>query len=164
MQKTLLPLIALIGAAMLPAACGNASQTDETPVEGAIQVEDDGIVVLNPTVTLPPAGRDVTAAYFSITSSLESDARIIAASSVDAESAELHTHTMQDGMMAMRRVDGVDLPAGENVMFERGGLHVMLFGVSPSLVSGDMLTIDLTIETDDGEETVSFQAPVVAMG
>lgn len=164
LKTPVLSIAAAFALGGLVSACGLGGEDIEATPAGQVAIAQNGISIKNASVTLPPAGRDVTAAYFELVSARDEDVRIIAASSVDAEAAELHTHSMQDGMMAMRRLDGIDVAANSEVLFERGGLHVMLFGVSPSLVSGDVLTLSLTLDTDEGEEVITFQAPVVPMG
>jgi copper(I)-binding protein len=64
---------------------------------------------------------------------------------------------MEDGMMKMRRVERIDLPAGETVTLEPGGLHIMLIGLSRQLSPGEEVEIRLTFE--DGSGT-TLTAPV----
>ena len=78
-----------------------------------------------------PPGRTVTAAFFEVANKGDRDCRMVAAKTDIAGATELHTHIHKDGKMMMRRVPGVDLPAGEQVSFKPGGLHVMLFRVRP---------------------------------
>jgi periplasmic copper chaperone A len=63
-------------------------------------------------------------------------ARLIAVESDLAGSTELHQSMAGDGMAAMKRIDGVDVPAGGTVQFRPGGYHVMLFGMSPQAKPG----------------------------
>jgi hypothetical protein len=75
------------------------------------------------------------------------DERLISASSDVAMTAELHTVNMVDGVMQMRQaVDGIELPAGETVRFEPGGLHIMLIGLTRALEPGDEFSVSLTFE------------------
>ena len=48
--------------------------------------------------------------------------------------------------MKMRRVDGIDIPAGGHVMFKPGGYHVMFFGLKEPMKVGDSFKIELTFE------------------
>ena len=54
---------------------------------------------------------------------------LIGASSASVRAIEIHTTLMDDGVMRMRRLQSVAVPAGETVRFEPGGRHLMLFGV-----------------------------------
>ncbi|MDN5567365.1 MAG: copper chaperone PCu(A)C [Paracoccus sp. (in: a-proteobacteria)] len=72
-----------------------------------------------------------------------------------AERVELHTHTQEGDVMKMGRIEGgIDIPAHEQHMLERGGDHVMLLGLTRPLKDGD--TIDLTLDFGDcGTESVT---------
>ena len=50
----------------------------------------------------------------------------------------MHTHLNEDGVMKMRKVDGVDLPSGETVIFKPGSYHVMMFAVTLSDAETDV--------------------------
>ena len=86
------------------------------------------------------------------------DSAIVAATSPVAEVVELHTHTMDDGVMRMRKIDKIDLPEGEDVMLKPGGLHVMLIGLKQALEVDTEVSV--TLEYADGS-TKSLMAPVV---
>lgn len=133
--------------AMLVAACGPAAVADTT-----IEVGDARMPV-------PPGPN--AAVYMTLTNAGDTDARLVAASSDVAESAELHESTEQDGQMSMAPVDGVDIPTGGTATFEPGGLHLMLLGVDDGLVEGD--TISLTLQFEGAAEQ-TVEATVVPIG
>lgn len=84
------------------------------------------------------------AAYLAITAR---DADTLVAAAVDpsvAGSVELHEVTEQDGMMRMREVDGIALPAGRTVRLEPGGYHIMLLDMPAMLEPGQDVAITLT--------------------
>lgn len=87
------------------------------------------------------------------------DDRLIAAKSDVAERVELHTHKMNaEGVMQMLEIEGgVPLAAGEAHMFERGGDHVMLMGLTRELQDGDSFALTLVFES--GAELV-LEVPV----
>ena len=114
----------------------------ETVTEGMSVTVSDGYILA------PLKGRDVTAGYFMIQND-GSAVRLVSASSPIASEVELHTHTMADGVMKMREVDGVDLPEGETVTFKPGGLHLMLFGFGQ--IEGQTET-PVTLMFEGGEE------------
>lgn len=75
------------------------------------------------------------------------DDRLIAAKSNVAQTIELHTHLMQDGVMSMVAVDGgIPLPANETVMLEPGGYHIMMIGLHAPLVKGETVDMILVFE------------------
>lgn len=57
------------------------------------------------------------------------------------------------GEMTMRQVSSIDIPAGETVMLEPGGYHVMLMDLAEPLVEGTTFELTLTFE-QAGEQTV----------
>ncbi len=60
------------------------------------------------------------------------------------------------GAMTMQEVSQIDLPAGETVALEPGGLHIMLLDLAGPLVAGE--TFDVTIEFAGGtSETVAVE-------
>lgn len=93
------------------------------------------------------------AAYFVVTNSGSAADRLIAAAS-PIGTTEIHESMMSDdGTMAMRPVNGVDVPAGGSVAFEPGGLHIMFIGVAEPPAVGDTIPLTLTFE-NAGELTL----------
>ncbi len=141
-RRTTLLLLALI---LLLAACGGGDATTE-PAAGGIIIED--------AWARPPAMAGGNgAAYFLVRNDGDTDDRLIAVSSTLAM-AEMHQSVMaDDGTMTMNAVDGVDVPAGQTVAFERGGLHIMFMGVAEPPVVGDTVQLTLTFQ-NAGEITL----------
>jgi periplasmic copper chaperone A len=84
---------------------------------------------------------------------------LIGADSDIAERLELHTHIQtSDGVMRMVEIEGgIPIAADETVLLERGGLHVMLLGLTRPLEQGDTFTVRLIFETSD---PVEIEVPV----
>jgi copper(I)-binding protein len=89
--------------------------------------------------------------------------RLLAASTPVAARTDLHM-TVRDGdVVRMRRLETVEIPAGETVAFEPGGAHVMLSGLHAPLREGDRF--DLTLEFEAaGTITVEVTVRSVAAG
>jgi periplasmic copper chaperone A len=92
----------------------------------------------------PAPGQKTASAYVDLTSA--SDAVLRAAASPLAGRVELHAMTLDGGIMRMRSIARIDLPAGKTVKFEPGGLHLMLFDLKQPLKPGDKLPLVLTIQ------------------
>ena len=75
-------------------------------------------------------GQDKTVAYMDVSNRTTSAITLVGASADSARTIEIHTTRMDDGVMRMRRLQEVVIPAGETVRFEPGGRHLMLFGVT----------------------------------
>jgi copper(I)-binding protein len=98
-----------------------------------------------------------SAAYMTLmTEGAEMD-KLLGASSPAAESVELHTHLMEDGVAKMRPVEAIEVAPGAPTVLEPGGLHVMLMGLKGTLEEGDAMPITLTFEKA-GE--VSLDMPI----
>jgi protein SCO1 len=112
--------------------------------------------VHEPFVRLTPPGQPNSAAFMGLENTGESAVRVVAAESPAAEVVELHTHLQEDGIMRMRQVDAIDLPAGARTELAPGGLHVMLIGLVEALAPESMVAVTLVF--DDGSR-LELQAP-----
>jgi len=118
------------------------------------------ILVTDATVREMLPGRSMTAGYFSISNSSTIDAELISASSPQFGSIELHQHSHKDGMMKMEQVQSVVVAGGEQVHFQPGGLHLMMFDAKTSLTKGQQIPLRLTFK--DGQ-SIEVQASVSAI-
>jgi periplasmic copper chaperone A len=88
-------------------------------------------------------------------------ARLVEVKSPVAGRVELHEMAMEGQTMRMRKIDGLDLPAGQPVNLASGGYHIMLFDLQRQLKEGEQVPLTLTVQGADGKrETVAVQAPV----
>lgn len=85
------------------------------------------VVVANAYVrdTLP--GQTVTAAYCDIVNTSPQDAVLVAVSTPIASSVEIHETRNEAGMVRMRRLETIVVPARSTVRLRPGGRHLMLF-------------------------------------
>jgi periplasmic copper chaperone A len=72
--------------------------------------------------------------------------RLTAASSPVAKKAELHTMSMEGGVMRMRPLAAMDIPAGQTVTLGPGGTHIMLLGLTRPLREGQTFPLTLSFE------------------
>jgi copper(I)-binding protein len=77
---------------------------------------------------------------------------------MDMDMGDESTTTMAggSGMMTMRPVEKVEIPAESTVKLEPGGLHVMLLDLQKDLVAGDTVEVTLTF-SGAGEVTVTAE-------
>jgi copper(I)-binding protein len=94
---------------------------------------------------LPPVAPN-GAAYFRVENGGSETVRIVSVSTPIADRAELHAHETDGGVMKMRHVHSVEVPAGGSVSFEPGGLHVMLIGLKQPLVDGESFPLTLGLD------------------
>lgn len=117
----------------------------------------DGVTVSGAWVRATAPGQDSAAVALTITSA--HDARLVAVDSPVAEHSEIHTMKHENGMMMMRQVDGLALPAGQAVSLGAGD-HLMLVGLKHPLKTGDSVPLKLTVEAGKHKETVEVSAEV----
>ncbi|MBQ5948413.1 copper chaperone PCu(A)C [Massilia sp. ST3] len=73
-------------------------------------------------------------------------ARLVEVRTEAAGRAELHEMAMDGQVMRMRRVDGIELPAGKPVNLASGGYHVMLFDLKRQLKEGESVELVLVVQ------------------
>lgn len=105
---------------------------------------------------LPP-GQTVTAAFMRVHNLSERERHLVEVRAPFAERAEIHEHSHHQGMMRMRRVMDVRLPAQTELAFKPGGYHIMVLGVRGKLDPGQKLPLELVFA--DGE-SLSVMATV----
>ncbi|TLF48261.1 copper chaperone PCu(A)C [Halomonas urmiana] len=126
------------------------------PLLGAA-AEVDSLAVEGDHVRAVPPGSATTAAFMTLTNAGETDLALVEGASPLAGRLELHNHVMVDGVMQMRRVEAIPLPAGETVRLAPGGWHLMMFELAATPVEGER--VELTLTLDNGE-TMTLEAPV----
>ena len=97
-------------------------------------------------------GSRVSAAYMSIKSA--KPLKLVKAETPVAGLAEIHNMSMKDGVMEMKAMDVVEIPANKSVEFKPGGLHVMLMNVAKPIKPGDKVPLVLTFEGPDKKPVV----------
>ncbi len=117
----------------------------------------ESLVVEDARVRAVPPGSSTTAAFMDLTNPGETDLALVGAASPLAGSLELHNHVMVDGVMQMRQVEAIPVPAGETVQLAPGGWHLMLFDLARLPAEGESATFTLTL---DNGETLTVEAPV----
>jgi copper(I)-binding protein len=86
------------------------------------------------------------AAYLTLSNAGSETDRLVAVESTAAKKTEIHTHSMENGVMKMRPVEAAEVPPGAPVVFQPGGLHVMLMGLKAPLAEGESFPLILVFE------------------
>lgn len=105
-------------------------------------------------VRAPIPGMKNTVGYMELTNTGTQDITLVGAKSNASEVLEFHNHEMKNGVMRMYQEMEVKIPAGDTVVFESGGLHLMFMKVEPELNSAKL--VDVLFTTKSGE---SFTVP-----
>lgn len=109
-----------------------------------------GVQVSKAWVRLPPPGAAVAAAYLTLLSNR--NASLVKVESPAAGSVQLHSMNMKkNGVMEMRELPKVDLPAGKPISLKPGAVHLMLFEIKRPLKEGDTLPFDFYFKGASGK-------------
>ena len=102
-------------------------------------------------------GGGTGAVYATVSNSgAEADA-LVSASSDAAQTVELHEVISESGVMKMRPVPKIAVPAGGKIEMKPGGYHVMLLGLKRDLKPGEKVAVTLKFERGGD---VQVEAPV----
>lgn len=105
--------------------------------------------VKTPWVRGTVAGQKATGAFMELSS--PAGTTIVGASSPVAGVTEIHEMKMDAGVMKMRAIPRLDVPAGKTVSLAPGGYHVMLMDLKQQLKKGDIVALTLQVEGKDGK-------------
>lgn len=105
------------------------------------------------------AGQAATGAFMELKASENS--ALLGVSSPVAGSAEVHEMSMDNGVMKMRALPKLDLPAGKTVALKPGSYHIMLMDLKQPLKKGDSVPLTLKVEGKDKKtSTLEVKAEV----
>ncbi len=103
------------------------------------------LVIESPWSREMPPVAETGAVWFLVENRGAAD-RIVSADSPIAAETELHAHEVEDGVVKMRRLASVEVPAGSETAFAPGGRHVMLIGLEEPLVAGESFAMTVRFE------------------
>ena len=117
----------------------------------------DGLELTDVWARETVASASNSAAYLEIHNHSGSDDRLIGGSTPVADVVEVHDHRMDDGVMRMMHLsDGLEVPAGETVVLQPQGYHLMIIGLDEQLRAGETVPLALTFE-NAGEISVTAE-------
>lgn len=103
----------------------------------------------------PPSAK-AGGGFMVVTNNGDEDDRLKAIRFDGAKRTEIHTMTMNNGVMEMRKLDnGILIAAGESATLQPGANHLMLMGLKAPLAKGESHKITLVFEKA-GEIPVGF--------
>lgn len=93
------------------------------------------------------ASTSTGAFYMTVTNNGDEADRLVSVETDAADIVEIHNVIMDGTVMQMEpQHDGVEIPAGEELALEPGGYHIMLIGLTESLIAGEEITATLHFE------------------
>jgi len=134
----------VLGLFCLLVACGQADQS--------VKVDDAWVRATKP-------GQEVAAGYMTLTS--KDDVSLFKVESDDIGKVEIHSMSMNNGVMEMRMLDEIALEKGKPYKLEPGGFHLMLFDIKKPLTAGNSLKFKLYLRDATGKvSTLEVSSPI----
>lgn len=109
----------------------------------AVVAQADGVAIGGAVIGETPPGQTVAGAHFTITNNNETDCVLAAAASDSSPRVELHGHSHEGGVMRMRPLAALTVPAGATLDSREQGFHLMLHDLDDGVAAGDTLSIRL---------------------
>lgn len=150
-MKILRQLASALAITLLLASCSKPAPEATTP---EVKVTDNW-------VRATQDGQDVGAAYMTLSSNTDTTLTLI--ESPVSDSIEIHSMTMDKGVMKMRMLEQLDLKANQPFKLAPGGFHLMLFDLKKNLTAGEQVDFILHFKDAQGKETtMTVKSPVKA--
>jgi copper(I)-binding protein len=120
---------------------GNNSSSQATAMPGM-----PGMTDATGMPDMPGMSNATSAVYLTIQNTGSQADRLVSATSMVAQSVEIHQSQVQNNVASMQRLDTLELPAHSTIQFQPGGYHLMLIGVKRALNPGDKISVNLQFE------------------
>jgi periplasmic copper chaperone A len=138
-----------------------ATASSETTTTESALAQPMGSITVDNDWARESTPQGVTAVYMVLILVADESDRLVGAQSSAADSVEIHETRIENGIAKMRHLDDLDIEPETPVVFEPGGLHLMVIGLKHPLKSGDSLPLvlqfahagKLTLEVPVGEPT-----------
>jgi copper(I)-binding protein len=134
------------------------------PAAGARAADYDvgSIHIAQPWARATPKGASSGAGYLTVTNNGSAADRLTCAGSDAAAQCQIHTMSMENGVMKMRPVEGgLEIRPGETVTLKPGNDHIMFVNLKHPLETGNAVEATLQFEKAG---SVKVELPVVALG
>jgi periplasmic copper chaperone A len=140
--------IPALGAAMMFVTVAASAQTSDVQITDA-------------WARATPGGAQSAAAYVTVEST--GGDKLTGVSTPAAQKADIHSMTMNNGVMTMRQVDGIDLPPGQKVTLKPGGYHIMMTGLAKPLEVGQSFPMTLNFAKAGAQQVTVTVEKIGAM-
>src|SRR3984885_211584 len=146
-------LAGALALAALPLAAAGARAAD---------YDAGSIHITQPWARATPKGASSGAGYLTVTNNGTAPDRLTCASSDAAAHCQIHTMSMENGVMKMRPVEGgLEIKPGETVTLKPGSDHMMFVNPKHPFETGSTIAATLQFEKAGA---VKVDVPVLAMG
>jgi copper(I)-binding protein len=112
--------------------------------------------IIHPSIPAPPASAKAAAGHMGIRNDGDAPDRLIGVEMDAANHVMLHTTEIgSDGVARMIHLDLIEIPPGETVLLQPGGMHVMMMGLRRTLDVGELIPATLVFQ-NAGRVEVEF--------
>lgn len=158
-MKRIIPLAFMTLCILAPQ--NTALAQEDSAVEIAAPAEESGLIISKAYAFATATTQRNGAVFLTIDNNLGHDDRLVSAASNVAETVELHVSTQENGVIAMREIEGLDIKTGESIMLSPTGNHIMLMGLKAPLAEDSAFLTTLTFEKSP---PLTIQVDVIAAG
>lgn len=109
------------------------------------------------------AGQSAGAVYFTLRNGGDGDDTLLAVATPVGQ-ASVHSTTMTGGVMRMRPVDSLAIPAHSTVALKPGGYHVMIMGLKQPLRAGSNFPLSLSFDRSGNRTVTVTVRPATTIG
>ena len=117
-----------------------------TLLAGSAHAADAPISVSHAWLRATPRTAPVAGGYVTLTNTGKAPDTLVSASLPMAPEGQVHTMTMKNGVMSMRRLDGLAIAPGATVTLRPGGDHLMFLNPKSQLKDGESVQGSLTFK------------------
>ncbi|HSG96717.1 MAG TPA: copper chaperone PCu(A)C [Woeseiaceae bacterium] len=110
--------------------------------------DTDAVAIMNAWIRETDAGAKANAGYMTLVNVAPEDLTLVSIESAAFDRVEMHEMATVDGLMKMREIDDLVIPANGQVKFSPGGKHLMMIGPRERLTAGH--TVDLILVFESG--------------
>ena len=156
------PLLGAATGALALTAFIAAAAVLTSPAAAAGDYDLGSIHISQPWSRATPKGAASGVGYMTITNKGAAPERVSCVSDDASGQCQIHSVTMEGGVMKMRPVEGgLEIKPGESVMLKPGGNHMMFVALKHPLEQGQ--TVKVTLKFDHAG-TIDVDYPVLAIG
>jgi copper(I)-binding protein/cytochrome oxidase Cu insertion factor (SCO1/SenC/PrrC family) len=160
-KEEVLALLDYIDDEMQRVAGKSEHKSADTPVAAAFTVSQDKpagdvVAIMNAWVREAHPNANVNAGYMTLVNVGPEEVRLVNVESEAFKNIEVHEMATVDGLMEMREVTDLVIPAHGQIHFEPGGKHLMLMGPREQVTTGQKIDMTLTFKSGR-KQTLSVQ-------
>ncbi len=130
----------------------------------SFSASQESITINDPYVRAIPPGQTISAVFMTINNSSDKELSLVNATSNISKIVELHSHVHENGMMKMRRVESIKIPAKGQAVLKPGGFHIMLIDLHDNLKIDQKVSITLTFSDNSSMDITAVVRKIMMPG